>query len=177
MGLLRSLAKKVAGRVSGKDEAPRPAAPAAAKPAVAPAAKPPTPAPKPAASAKATVAARPGEPPVVEDAEALSTIECGAQELKERVGAGEPVVILDVREPFETQGGIIPGAKLIPLGQLPARWEEVKDANEVVVYCAHGMRSLSGAQLLRERGIFNATSMEGGFVKWMEIGGQVARPS
>lgn len=158
MGLLRSLAKKVVGRVTGGE---------------------PTPAPKAASRAAAPPpprAAKPAEPPVVEDAEALSTIECGVQELKERIGAGEPVILLDVREPFETAGGIIPGARLIPLGELQARWEEVKDANEVVVYCLSGARSLSAARFLREKGLFNATSMEGGISTWMEIGGKVARP-
>ena len=71
----------------------------------------------------------------------MANIECGAQELKERLDAGESVVVLDVREPHETENGVIPGAILIPLGQLEARWEQVKDANEVVAYCALGAHS------------------------------------
>ncbi len=101
----------------------------------------------------------------------LSNIECGAQELKERLEAGESVTVLDVREPHETQGGVIPGAVLIPLGQLEAQWEQVKDANEVVVYCALGARSLQAAAFLRSQGVFNATSMEGGIFAWTEAGG------
>ena len=101
----------------------------------------------------------------------LSNIECGAQELKERLDAGESVTVLDVREPHETAGGIIQGAVVIPLGQLERRWEEVKDADEVVVYCALGARSLQAAGYLRSQGVFNATSMDGGIYAWAEAGG------
>ena len=102
----------------------------------------------------------------------LSNIECGAQELKERLDAGEAVTVLDVREPHETAGGVIPGAIVIPLGQLERRWEEVREANEVVVYCALGARSLQAAGFLRTQGVFNATSMDGGIYAWREIGGE-----
>ena len=50
------------------------------------------------------------------------------------------------------------------------RWEELKDANEVVCYCAGGARSYNAAMLLRQNGIFNATSMEGGITAWKAIG-------
>lgn len=147
MGLLRNLAKKVLGR---------PAAPAPRAPA---------PPPKPVI---------PDDP--VADGEALATIEAGAQEVKERIECGETVVLLDVREPFETAGGIIPGARLIPMGELQRRWEEMKDVNEVVVYCAAGSRSYGAAQFLREKGIFNATSMEGGIGAWAQLGGKIVKP-
>ena len=104
----------------------------------------------------------------------LSNIECGAQELKERLDAGETVTVLDVREPHETAGGIIPGAVVIPLGQLERRWVEVKDADEVVVYCALGARSLQAAGFLRTQGVFNATSGDGGIYAWTESGGETA---
>lgn len=157
MGLLRGLAKKVVGRVLGKEEDKKPAA----------------------ASSPAPVAARAPAPikeEPVADGESLATIECGAQELKERVDAGESVVIVDVREPFETQQGIIPGAVLIPLGQLAARWEEVKNANEIVCYCAGGGRSLEAATFLRKKGLFNATSMEGGMFAWRQVNGPLRMP-
>ncbi len=109
--------------------------------------------------------------PAPEAAPDLSNIECGAQELKERLDAGESVTVVDVREPHETAGGIIPGAVVIPLGQLERRWEEVKDADEVVVYCALGARSLQAAGYLRTQGVFNATSMDGGIYAWTEAGG------
>ncbi len=159
---LRSLAKKMIGQVLGRGEAPARPAPAPTRPA------PPT------ASPVKVVEAAPGEP--VADGEALATIECGAQELKERLDAGETVVIVDVREPFETQQGILPHARLIPLRQLYERWEELKDANEIVCYCAGGGRSLEAATFLRQKGLFNATSMEGGMFAWRSVNGQVVMP-
>jgi adenylyltransferase/sulfurtransferase len=106
----------------------------------------------------------------------MSNIECGAQELKERLDAGEPVTILDVREAHETSGGIIEGALRIPLGQLESRWEELKQADEVVCYCALGARSLQAAGLLRSKGVDNATSMDGGVLAWQEAGGTLVQP-
>lgn len=118
------------------------------------------------------VAAPPPEEPDA-DAERFANMERGAQELKERMEAGEPLTLVDVREPYETQGGIIPGALLIPLGRLPSRWEEIKNADEVVFYCAAGVRSLQAAAFLREQGVINATSMEGGISDWMRLGGRI----
>ena len=164
MGLLRSLAKAVVGKLG---DAPRtPASPAAApRSAPAPVAKP----------NRAATAVMAGEEGPVADADALANLEAGAQEIKERVEAGEPVVLLDVREPHETAHGIISGARVIPLGQLEARWAELKDCNEIVCYCAHGMRSQSAAILLRQKGLFNATSLEGGVAEWQARGGQLVR--
>ncbi len=125
----------------------------------------------PPASPTPTAPAEPEE----DEAARFAHMECGAQELRERVEAGESVVLLDVRESYETAGGIIPGAKIIPLGQLQRRWEELKDANEVVCYCAAGMRSLQAAAFLREKGLINATSLEGGISAWMEVGGKVVQ--
>lgn len=158
MGLLRSFAKRVVARVAGGG--PAPTAPA------------PTPAPAPAAG-RGPVAVLAGEEGPVAEAEALANLEAGAQEIKERVEAGEPVVLLDVREPEETRLGVIPGAVLIPLGQLEARWRELEKCNEVVCYCAHGQRSVAAAQLLRAKGLFNATSLEGGVAAWQACGGKL----
>jgi rhodanese-related sulfurtransferase len=105
----------------------------------------------------------------------MSNIECGAQELKERLDAGESVRILDVREPHETAGGVIDGALCIPLGQLEQRWETLKDADEVVCYCALGARSLQAAGFLRSKGVDNATSMDGGVHAWQAAGGTLVQ--
>jgi rhodanese-related sulfurtransferase len=107
----------------------------------------------------------------------LSNIEAGIQEVKERVDAGEPVVMLDVRNADETAQGVVTGAILIPLPELEARWEELKDCNEIVCYCARGGRSLEAAKLLRQKGLFNATSLEGGVAAWSEMGGKLVAPA
>jgi rhodanese-related sulfurtransferase len=110
------------------------------------------------------------------NAESLANIEAGCQEIKERIDAGEPVQVLDVREPDETAQGVIEGALLIPLSLLDQRWEEVKDCNEIVCYCAMGGRSLQAASFLREKGVFNATSLEGGVASWHALGGVLVKP-
>ena len=119
---------------------------------------------------------RPAPPPSTDSGAEMANIECGAQELKERLDAGESVTVVDVREPHETQNGVIAGAILIPLGQIEVEWERVKDANEVVTYCALGARSLQAASFLRSKGVFNATSMDGGIVAWTDAGGVIVPP-
>lgn len=115
-------------------------------------------------------------PPPPAPASNLATIECGAQELWERVQAGENVVIVDVREPFEReQFGFLKDSLHIPLRELSIRWEELKEANEIVCYCAAGARSYNAAMLLRDNGLFNATSLEGGIAAWKAISAPVAR--
>ncbi len=165
MGLFRSLVKGVVGKIAG--------AGAAAPRAPVPAPHTPPPAARERTD-RSTVAVMAGEEGPVADADALANIEAGAQEIKERVEAGEPVVLLDVREPEETVHGVILGARLIPLGQLAARWEELKDCDEIVCYCAHGMRSIAAAELLRSHGLFNATSLEGGVAAWQALGGKLS---
>ncbi|MEC8425487.1 MAG: rhodanese-like domain-containing protein, partial [Myxococcota bacterium] len=95
---------------------------------------------------------------------------------KERIDAGESVVLLDVRNPAETAQGIIEDAVLIPLPVLAERWEELKDANAIVCYCAAGARSLQAARFLRDKGLFNATSMSGGVGAWSGAGGALVPP-
>ncbi|MEC7984390.1 MAG: rhodanese-like domain-containing protein [Myxococcota bacterium] len=110
--------------------------------------------------------------------EELANIECDAQELLERLQAGESVVIVDVRERFELeQHGQIENAIHIPLRELPTRWEELKEANEIVCYCAAGSRSYNAAMLLREKGLFNATSLDGGIKDWVGVGAPTVKPS
>ncbi len=80
--------------------------------------------------------------------------------------AGQPVLLLDVREPDEHAYCALPGSVLIPLGELASRIEEIEPADAtVVVYCHHGVRSLSGAAILRRAGL-EAMSLAGGIDRW-----------
>jgi rhodanese-related sulfurtransferase len=74
--------------------------------------------------------------------------------------------ILDVREPDEWEQAHIPGATLIPLGQLEARANEVPDDREVVVVCRSGNRSAAGRDILLSAGFGSVTSMAGGMNEW-----------
>ena len=75
--------------------------------------------------------------------------EIPASELKRRLDAGEPTAILDVREPWEHEICAIPGARLIPMDQLPARVGEIDPKREVIVHCHHGQRSAAVVEELQ----------------------------
>src|SRR5438067_1194761 len=91
-------------------------------------------------------------------------------DLKKMLDAGVSVLLLDVRQPEEHAICALPGSVLIPLGELPARVNELDPAAEmVVVYCHHGVRSLSGAALLSQAGFPNVASLAGGIDLWSQL--------
>ncbi|MEO3433175.1 rhodanese-like domain-containing protein [Inquilinus sp. CAU 1745] len=79
---------------------------------------------------------------------------------------GVDVAILDVREPWEIRMCGIEGSVLIPLNELPRRFEELPRTQPLAVMCHHGVRSLSAALWLRERGFDNAVNLAGGIDAW-----------
>jgi rhodanese-related sulfurtransferase len=88
-------------------------------------------------------------------------------DLKGMLDAGAPVVLLDVRQPEEHAFCHLPGSTLIPLGELMARVGEIDPGEAlVVVYCHHGVRSLSGAAILAQAGHANVASLAGGIDRW-----------
>jgi rhodanese-related sulfurtransferase len=89
-------------------------------------------------------------------------------ELKRRLDAGEPVYLVDVRNYDEHAYCRLPDSLLVPLPELPARVEEVQPPEDalVVVYCHHGVRSLSGAAILQGAGHENVASLTGGIDAW-----------
>jgi len=82
-------------------------------------------------------------------------------------------VIVDVREESEYAEGHIPGAILIPLGELPDRLSEVPTDQPVVVACRSGNRSGRAAKLLREQGFTNIHNMLEGMNGWSSAGYEV----
>jgi rhodanese-related sulfurtransferase len=86
------------------------------------------------------------------------------------LAAGAPVI--DVREADEYARGHVPGVRLIPLGELVARIDEVPAAPTVYVICAMGGRSAHGASLLGAAGI-NAVNVAGGTDAWISSGRSV----
>lgn len=91
-------------------------------------------------------------------------------DLKAMLDAGAPVLLLDVRQPEEHAYCALPGSVLIPLGELHARAHEV-DARDalVVVYCHHGVRSMTGAAILTQTGFPNVASLAGGIDRWSQV--------
>ena len=90
------------------------------------------------------------------------------QDVKSRMAEGLPVYLLDVRQPEEYAIVRLPGSTLIPLSELPRRAGEVEPPTgaAVVVYCHHGIRSLSGAAILQQFGVENVFSLAGGIDAW-----------
>lgn len=78
--------------------------------------------------------------------------------------------MLDVREPDEWNEFNMPGATLIPLGELASRVDEVPKDREVVVVCRSGNRSATGRDILKEAGFSQVTSMAGGMNEWRSAG-------
>ena len=93
------------------------------------------------------------------------------EDLKARLDKDEPVVLIDVRQPWEHEAARLAESLLIPLPELPQRAHEVPQTDEalVVVYCHHGVRSLSGAALLEAAGLENVASLAGGIDRWSII--------
>ena len=96
-------------------------------------------------------------------------------ELKRRLDAGEDLFVLDVREPHEYQIANL-GAKLIPLGDLPARVNELNSSREIVVHCKSGGRSQKAAEFLAQSGFKKLHNLAGGINAWStEVDPKVAK--
>src|ERR1700740_1156874 len=97
-------------------------------------------------------------------------------EAKQRLDRGDGVLLVDVREPWEFEICRIAGAKLIPMGTIPANLEALDTDDEVIFSCHHGMRSLDVAVWLRGQGVPRAKSLAGGIDRWStEIDASVPR--
>jgi len=88
-------------------------------------------------------------------------------ELAQRLTDKQDFALIDVREPYEWQIGRIPGAQLIPLGNLRAAMASLDNTREVVVYCRSGVRSADAARWLRAAG-FRALNLTGGILRWSD---------
>jgi adenylyltransferase/sulfurtransferase len=88
-------------------------------------------------------------------------------DVKAKIDRGDNFALIDVREPHEYQICSIPTAKLIPLGQLPQRLDELDRDIEIVAHCKSGMRSAKAVDLLKKAG-FRARNMKGGILAWSD---------
>jgi len=100
--------------------------------------------------------------------DAVGIPEITAREVKKLMDAKEPFVLIDVREPHEYQICRIPGSKLIPLGEIPKRMNELNSADEIVVHCKVGMRSAQAVQLLMKAGFRKIHNLKGGILAWSD---------
>ena len=93
-------------------------------------------------------------------------------ELKKRLDAGEPVVVVDVRDPDEYRDGSIEAATNISRGFLEFRIGTVapEPSTPVVLYCQTGLRSMLAAKALHDLGFTNVINLQGGFQRWAQSG-------
>jgi molybdopterin/thiamine biosynthesis adenylyltransferase/rhodanese-related sulfurtransferase/molybdopterin converting factor small subunit len=89
-------------------------------------------------------------------------------EVKAKIDRGDPFVLIDVREPHEYQICRIPHAKLIPLGDLPKRVNELDSADEIVAHCKSGVRSAKAVEFLKQAGFRKVRNMKGGILAWSD---------
>jgi len=94
--------------------------------------------------------------------------EISAMDVKKKMDANEPFVLIDVREPHEYQICRIPGSKLIPLGEVPKRMHELDSADEIVVHCKSGMRSAKAVDFLMKSGFLKIHNLKGGILAWSD---------
>ena len=92
-----------------------------------------------------------------------------AHELRDQFEAGDRPFLLDVRQPAEYRLGHIHGAKLIPLGSLGARMNEIPPDCAIVCICATGHRSIPAARMLASSGHV-ASSLKDGMIAWKLAG-------
>ena len=96
----------------------------------------------------------------------------GPADVQRRLKSGEPVTVIDVRDPDEFRDGYIEGASNISRGFLEFRiGAAVPDATTpVVLYCQTGLRSMLAAKALRDLGYANVINLQGGYQKWAQSG-------
>jgi adenylyltransferase/sulfurtransferase len=94
--------------------------------------------------------------------------EITAVELKKKLDAGETPLIVDVREPMEYQINRIEGSTLIPLGELPRRYQELPRDREIILQCKTGARSGRAQDFLRTVGFDKVKNLKGGIRDWID---------
>ena len=90
------------------------------------------------------------------------------QELAARLQNGEQFYLLDVRQQPEHEYAALPNSQLVPLHELPQRWQEIHppSGSVLVAYCHHGVRSWHAAQFLEAAGLGPVLSLAGGLDAW-----------
>ncbi len=102
-------------------------------------------------------------------------LEVDAERARELLGSDDPPALVDIREDYELESGTIAGSEHIPMGEVGARLDPERDRH-IVLYCAHGNRSLRLAKAMHEHGFEDVVSLAGGIVAWAQAGLPVEAP-
>ena len=92
----------------------------------------------------------------------MSPYQISPIDVKKKKEEGDDFILLDVREPWDSQLARIPDSVLIPLGQLPLRLKELDPQKEIVTICHHGVRSMSALGFLLRNGFTGVKNLTGG---------------
>lgn len=93
--------------------------------------------------------------------------EISVADVKAMQDAEQEITLLDVREPWEIDVARISGSKHIPMGDIPARFnQELDPDHHIVVVCHHGVRSMNVTAWLRQQGFEKVQSLRGGIDRW-----------
>ncbi|MEO7368743.1 MAG: molybdopterin-synthase adenylyltransferase MoeB [Gemmatimonadaceae bacterium] len=98
------------------------------------------------------------------EAEGIADIEPAT--LAERMKSGDDIQLIDVREEWEWQISRLPGARLIPLGQLSSQIGSIDRTRETVIYCKSGIRSMHAAYEMEDAGFKRLANLTGGILAW-----------
>jgi molybdopterin/thiamine biosynthesis adenylyltransferase/rhodanese-related sulfurtransferase len=102
-------------------------------------------------------------------------LEVDAERACELLGSDDPPALVDIREEYELQSGTIAGSEHIPMAEVGARLDPERD-RRIVLYCAHGNRSLRLAKAMHEHGFEDVVSLAGGITAWAGAGFPVEAP-
>ena len=102
-------------------------------------------------------------------------LEIGPARAHERLGGDDPPVLIDIREEWELEAGRIGGSEHVPMAELGEKIGPYR-GRPLILYCAHGNRSLRAAKALSEHGFDDVVSLAGGIVAWDEAGLPVEAP-
>lgn len=92
------------------------------------------------------------------------------------INAGPEITLLDVRDTSEWNAGHAPGARHVPLADLPRRLEQIPKDRPVYVICHSGDRSSQATEALLQHG-YHAAVVDGGMSAWQSNGGRVLNRS
>jgi len=95
------------------------------------------------------------------------------RELRRRLENGEPLVIMDVRQPHEWAAGHIPEAELVEAGALPSAELPLPRDDLIATHCGHGQRAATALSVLEQRGFHNLALLAEGVDEWRHAGGPV----
>ena len=98
----------------------------------------------------------------------MNETDLSVQELNEMMQRGDDFLLLDVREPFEENIARIEGAKLVPLGELESRLDELPRDQKIAVHCKSGGRSAKAVELMKQSGFEDVWNVTGGINAWSE---------